>query len=57
MTVNIKEYVPNIFHDANMKRRVLPVDKKELGDKLKEKSAFALRSELADGILTEEHGN
>lgn len=57
MTITIEEYVPNIFHDANMKRRILPCDKKKLADKLKEKSAFALRSELADGILTEKDGN
>lgn len=54
LTVTIENYKPNIFHDESLKRRVLPTDKKILLDKLKGRSAYAVRSELADDALTEE---
>lgn len=57
LTVTIKNYLPNIFHDDKLKRRILPADKHILIAKLKDKSALAVQSELANEALTEEHCN
>lgn len=53
LNVTIQEYKPRIKHDSKIKRRVLPEIKSELVDKLQQKSAYALRSELADRTMKE----
>lgn len=57
LTVTIENYKPNIFHEEKFKRRMLPCEQKALSEKLKGKSAYAVRSEIADEILTEEYCN
>lgn len=51
LTVSIKDYNPKTWHDAKLKRRILPNERVELEKKLKEKTAFSVRSELADATV------
>lgn len=53
LKVSITGYNPGAYHDDSMKRRLLPHEKQEMEDKLKQKSAYALRSELADKAMTD----
>lgn len=51
LTVSVKNYNPKIWHDADMKRRILPNERVVLEKELKQKSAYALRSEIAESTL------
>lgn len=53
LTVIIENYQPKIGHDAILRRKTLPQEKEVLLKKLEGKSAFTLRSELADENSTE----
>lgn len=53
LKLSITGYDPNAFHDDTMKRRILPHERKEMEEHLKQKTAYALRGELADGAMTD----
>lgn len=42
---------PNTYHDPDKKRRTLPVEKKALEEKLKYRTASAVRNELLDAAM------
>lgn len=48
LRVSITNFNPKIWHNAELKRRLLPNERIALAEKLKHKSAYALISELAD---------
>lgn len=54
MTVSISNYNPKIWHNAKTKRRILPNERVDLAEKLKQGTAYVLKSELADEILKSE---
>lgn len=51
LEVTLQGYKPNTFHDPDKKRRLLSVDKKPLAEKLKYRSAIAVRNELLDKAM------
>lgn len=53
LSVLIENYTPNFYHDDKLKRKVLPTERKALVEKLKQKTAYALQSELADEAMRE----
>lgn len=57
LTVCIENYQPKVVHETIFTRKILSGEKEILLKKLEGKSAYALRSELADEVLTEEHCN
>lgn len=54
LSVSITNYKPKIWHDAKLKRKILPNERVDLEEKLKQKTAYALRSELADVTLKDD---
>lgn len=57
MTIDLENYNTEVIHDTIYPERIAHEQKKEIERKLQGKSAYAIRSELADEILTEENNN
>lgn len=55
LTIFIENYKPNVVHGTIFTPKILAGEKEVLLKKLEGKSAYALRSELADEVLTDEH--
>lgn len=51
LEVSLQDYKPNTYHDPDKKRRMLPVEKKVLEEKLKYRTASAVRNELLDAAM------
>lgn len=56
LTVIVENYDPEIIHDVKP-RRILRDQKAQLIENLKGQSAYAVRNQLAEELLTEEHCN
>lgn len=57
LTIEFENYNMDIIHDTRHQERIEPERKKEITRKLQGRSAYAVRSELADEIITNENDN
>lgn len=48
LRISITNFNPRMWHDMKLKRRVLPCEREDLEKKLDQKTAYIVRSELAD---------
>lgn len=55
LEVSINNYKANVYHDPDKKRRMLPVEKKDFAEKLKHRSASAVRNEILDAAMNVEN--
>lgn len=57
LSVDLENYNTEVIHDTRFQEKIAPEQKKEIEKKLRGRSAYAVRSELADEILTDGNSN